>query len=279
MAVEGLLASILKIAAALGVGVPLLVYLAQDSLIFMRQPLSESRRAEIAKRFPAVVERTIEAADGTRLHAWQVRAPAGAPLVIYFGGNAEDVSWMLDAIGDPQRGATPGVGWLLVSYRGYGGSGGSPSERALVADALQWFDHALEAPEHRAERVFAFGRSLGSGVVVQLAAQRPVHAVILATPYESLAAVAKRYYPFLPVDWLLRHRFDSLERAPRINTPLLVLVAEHDEVIPPVHAERLYEAWGGPKRKVVLSGARHNDIDGAARFWPGIREFLGEAER
>ena len=106
---------------------------AQDSLIFHPQPLEESRRAALASR-PGVESVFIHAADGVRLHAWHVK---GDPLVIYFGGNAEEVSWMLD---DAARRA-PGVGWLLVDYRGYGSSGGSPSEKALVSDALQWYDH------------------------------------------------------------------------------------------------------------------------------------------
>jgi pimeloyl-ACP methyl ester carboxylesterase len=97
---------------------------------------------------------------------------------------------------------------------------------------------------------------------------------VLVTPFDSLAAVAKRYYWYLPVDWMLRHRFDSIALAPRLKTPLLCLIAGHDEVIPPEHAERLYAAWSGPKRKVLLSAANHNTTDGAAQFWPSIREFL-----
>ena len=98
--------------------------------------------------------------------------------------------------------------------------------------------------------------------------------MILSTPYDSLAAVAQRYYPYLPVRWLLRHRFDSIALAPRLEVPLLCLIAGRDEVIPPAHAERLYQAWGGPKRKLVLAGARHNETDAAPEFWPAIRGFV-----
>lgn len=273
---ENLLLSFAKIAAVVAVGLPLVVYLAQDALIFYRQPLPEARRAEIAKRFPAVHESFIQSEDGTKLHAWHVRAPGPAPLVIYFGGNSEEVSWMLEEIGDPARGATPGVGWLLVNYRGYGASEGSPSEAALTADALQWYDHAAKLGDVDPKRIAVFGRSLGSGVAVHLAAERAVYAVVLVAPFDSLAAVAKRYYWYLPVDWMLKHRFDSISLAPRMMTPLLCLIAERDEVIPPAHAERLFEAWAGQKRKVVLPGARHNDADSAPQFWPSIRGFLAE---
>ena len=88
--------------------------------------------------------------------------------------------------------------------------------------------------------------------------------------------VAQRYYPFLPVSLMLRHRFDSFDLAPRITTPLLRLIAARDEVIPPAHGERLCEAWGGPKNKVVLQEASHNTTDAHPLFWTSIREFLAQ---
>ena len=272
---EGLLASALKIVLAVALGLPLVVYLAQDALIFFRQPLPDERRAEIARRFPAVEEAFIQSGDGTKLHAWYAKAPGtgpeSAPLVIYFGGNAEETSWMLEELHN-----APGVSWLIVNYRGYGMSGGSPGEAALVADALQWFDHLMKLPGADSKQTFAFGRSLGSGVVVALAARRPLAGLILATPYDSLAAVAKRYYWYLPVDLLLKHRFDSIAKAPKLQQPLLCLIAGRDEVIPPEHGERLFDAWGGPKRKVVLQEAGHNTTDAHPLFWPSVRGFLAQ---
>ena len=276
MAAEGLLLSLAKIAAAVGIGLPLVVYLAQDSLIFYRQPLSDARRTEIKHRFPAVSELVVQSQDGTKLHGWLVK-PQGiehAALMIYFGGNAEEASHMLEAIGDPVRGDTPGVAWLVFNYRGYGASEGAPSQAGLVADALAIYDHASQLPGIDPQRIFVFGRSLGSGVAVQLAAHRPVHGVILVSPYDSLAAVAKRYYWYLPVDWMLKHRFDSIGVAPQMKPPLLCFIAERDDVIPPEHAERLFDAWAGPKRRVLLGGAGHNTTDSATGFWSAVREFL-----
>jgi uncharacterized protein len=250
------------IIAVVVVGFPLLMYLAQDSLIFFPQPQGEARRAQIASQ-RAVESRFIDAADGTRLHAWHVK---GEPLVMYFGGNAEDVSWMLDHAAR----RAPGTGWLLVDYRGYGSSGGSPSENALVADALRWHDHL--SPEHK--KIYLFGRSLGSGVAVQLAAHRPVAGLILVAPFDSLVAVGKRHYPFLPVDWMLKHRFDSIALAPQLKVPLLCIVATADEIIPAEHSKRLYDAWGGEKRWVALEGAGHNSTDNAANYWTSIAAFL-----
>lgn len=261
---SGFLVSLVQVAAVVAIGVPLLAWLAQDSLIFLPPPPhAEARRAAAGAQ-----ELFREARDGTRLHAWHVNGASGAPLVLYFGGNAEDVSWM---VGEAQRRA-PGSAWLLVDYRGYGSSGGSPSEKALVADALEWYDHA--ARELAAREIFVFGRSLGSGVAVQLAAERQVAGVILVAPYDSMVEIGRHHYPFLPVGWLLRHRFESAARAPAIAAPLLCLVAERDEIIPAVRSRRLYEAWAGPKRWVELQGAGHNSTDGSPLFWDHIRRFI-----
>lgn len=257
-------AALLMVAA---IGFPLMMYLMQDRLLFFPQPLAQARRAEIKKRFPAVEEFVITS-EKQKLHAWHVKGAPGRPLVIYFGGNAEEVSWMIEEA--VQR--TPGVGWLLVSYRGYGASEGSPSEAAISSDALQWHDHAVR--EIKPGKIFVFGRSLGSGAAVFLASQRKINSVILVTPFDSLVEVAKHHYPYLPVSLMLRHRFDSVARAPKITAPLLCIAASLDEVIPVAHARKLYEAWGGEKRWIELQGAGHNSTDGAATFWQSIKAFL-----
>lgn len=244
---------------------PVAMYLGQERLIFHPQPASEASRAQTANVIPGVASVFIHAPDGTRLHAWHLD---GSPLVLYFGGNAEEVSWMLERV----RRRAPGAGWLLVDYRGYGSSAGSPSEHDLVADGLLWYEHAKQQLDAR--RIVVFGRSLGSSVAVQLAAERAVESVILVAPFDSMTNLARHHYPYLPVSWLLRHPFDSLSRAASIGAPLLCLVAERDEVVPPVHSRRLFEAWQGPKRWVELSGAGHNSTDDAPAFWQAIREFL-----
>ena len=254
---------LLSVAAAVAIGVPLLMYLVQDKLVFMPQPVSEDRRAQIKNSISSVEEIFLDAPDGTKLHAWHVK---GEPLVLYFGGNAEEVSWMLAEA--PRR--VPGAGWLLVDYRGYGASGGSPSEKALSADGLLWYDHVSKL----SQRIFVFGRSLGTGVAVHVAAARPVAGVVAIAPYDNLPAVGQHHYPLLPVGLLLRHRFDSAALAPQIKAPLLCLVAERDEVIPKARSRALYEAWGGEKRWIELQGAGHNSTDSAPQFWDNIREFI-----
>jgi uncharacterized protein len=263
-----LLLSAGKVFLGVAVGLTLVVYFLQDRLLFQPYPLHERQRLEVRKRFAAVEEVFLES-DRQKIHAWHVKAaPPDAPLILYFGGNAEDVSSMID---DALKRA-PGTNWLLVSYRGYGASEGSPSAAAITTDALRWHDYAIK--EWKPRQVFAFGRSLGSGAAVQLAAARPLSGVLLVTPFDSLTALAKRYYWYLPVELMLKHRFDSIELAPRVGAPLLCIAAEQDEVIPPEHARRLYEAWAGPKQWLLLAGVGHNSTDGVPAFWHTVTAFL-----
>jgi pimeloyl-ACP methyl ester carboxylesterase len=262
------LSSVGAILALVIVGFPLLMYLMQDRLLFFPQPLDASRREAIGKRFAFAREVFIQSEGGQRLQAWFVPGEMQKPLVIYFGGNAEEVSWMIEEA----HTRVPGLGWLLVNYPGYGGSEGAPSEAAISADALRWHDYA--AKELGAKEVIAFGRSLGSGPAVYLASQRPLKSVVLVTPFDSLVEVAKRHYPYLPVSLMLRHPYDSIGRAPKISAPLLCIAASRDEVIPAAHSRRLFEAWGGPKRWLLLEEAGHNTTDSHPLFWQNVGEFL-----
>lgn len=262
---SGLLAGLAKLGGVLYLGISLSAYLLQDKLIFQQRPLTEARHSEIVARHTNVSDIFLQAADGTRLHAWHFKSDAGAPLVIYFGGNAEEVSWMIDQLAYRRT----KTAWLLVDYRGYGASGGAPSEEALSSDALAWYDFAARD----AKRIYAFGRSLGSGVAVRMAAERRLDGIILVTPYDSMTAVARYHYPLLPVSLLLRHRFDSLSLAPKLSIPLLCMAATDDHVVPLDHARRLYDAWAGPKRWLPLAGG-HNDTDDQPEYWPAIEAFL-----
>jgi fermentation-respiration switch protein FrsA (DUF1100 family) len=193
------------------------------------------------------------------------------PLVIYFGGNAEEVSHMAALAS-----RFPGWALLAVNYRGYGGNAGKPSERAFFADALSVYDWAASRVDVLPERIVALGRSIGSGVAVYLAAKRSLCGVVLVTPYDSLRAVAQRHYPYLPVALLLKHPFDSVSRAPAISTPLLVIAAARDSVIPPEHARALFAKWHGPKIWRESQDSGHNDLDGDPGYWAAIAAFLAD---
>ena len=213
----------------------------------------------------------LERGDGVVLAGVLLLPPAAhPPLVIYFGGNAEEAT-----------GGTPDVervygerAVLTVNYRGYGASGGRPGEAALVADAIATYDWAARRADIDAARIALHGRSLGSGVAVQVAAARPVRCVVLTTPFDSARDVAAGMYPWLPVGLLMRHPFDSLARAPQVKVPALMLVGEGDTLIPPAHSRRLAAAWGGPVELVAYPGFGHNDIHVNPHYDAAIRAFL-----
>jgi pimeloyl-ACP methyl ester carboxylesterase len=188
-----------------------------------------------------------------------VQPRPGPDAVLYFGGNAEDVSRTVPGL----AAMFPGAAVYALHYRGYGGSEGEPGETALVGDALATFDRAYRGHAN----ITVVGRSLGSGVAVQVAAARPVAKLVLVTPYDSIAAVAAAHYPAFPVDWLVRDRYDSARRAAALRVPTTLVIAEHDQVIPPLHARRLLQAFApGVARAVTLRGVGHNDIDQAPGY-------------
>ena len=273
--VKGTVLPLLCAGLVVYVGLCAVLYLLQESLIFPRQPLADGARNAV-RELPGVTEIEVAAQDGTRLHGW-LRRPGGENagdvpprgLVIYFGGNAEEVSGLMSD-------AAQLAPWPVaaVNYRGYGLSEGRPSEAALAADAVAVYDRLAADAGADPKRIVVFGRSLGSGVAVQLAASRPVRAVILVSPFDSLRSIARRQYPIVPVSLLLKHPFDSLARAPGIEAPLLVLAGERDRLIPPAFSRRLHDAWSGPKRWEPIPGAGHDDIHTRRRYWPAMREFL-----
>lgn len=192
------------------------------------------------------------------------RERVGPRALIYFGGNAEDVSRNLPEFAE----AFPEYAVYLLNYRGFGGSSGSPSEAAIAEDALALFDQVYASHP----QISLIGRSLGSGVAVRLASQRPVQNLILVTPYNSLEEIATRQYPWVPVQWLLKDRFESGKYAAHIRVPTLLLAASDDEVIPRASTQRLLENFPqGVAMLRVVPDSGHNSISDRAQYlqWMG----------
>ena len=245
------------------------IWLAQESLVFY-PPAPVAKPA--APRGWRIEDVAITMRDGTRLSGLLALpdAPARPPLVIYFGGNAEEVTAYA---GDTPK--TYGArAALFVNYRGYGRSEGRPSETALVSDGAEIFDWATRRADVDGSRIAIHGRSIGTGVAVQVAAARPARCIVLTSPFSSAVDVAREFYPWLPVSMLMRHRFDSAARAPGIHIPALIFSGSADTLIAPRHTDRLAAAWGGPVERVKIEGFGHNDIDVHPGYAEAIRAFL-----
>lgn len=231
------------------------LFLYQRNLIYFPQPQPRS---------PASGATTLTLpTDGAQVLV-TARQRSGPNALLYFGGNAEDVSYSLPGFAT----AFPDYAVYLLHYRGYGGSSGKPSEAALFADALALFDkvHA----DH--QNIVVVGRSLGSGVAIHLASLRPVTRLVLVTPYDSLQDLAARQFPFFPVRWLLLDKFESWRYAENMAVPTLLIAAEHDEVIPRTSTEALYKRFGtGVASFKVLAGTSHNSISKSPDYWPLLK--------
>jgi len=204
--------------------------------------------------------------ENETLKIWELHPDAQAAL-IYFGGNAEDVS---ANIPDFDK-AFPERAVYLVNYRGYGGSSGRPSESALTSDAQTVFDWVAA----RHTRVAVIGRSLGSGVATALATHRPVERLVLVTPFDAIANVASDHFRWLPIRWLMRDRYDSQRRMSEVQAPILVIVAGRDEVVLRSRSDALIASIPPTERRTVLvPDANHNDISTFPVYWRGLKEFL-----
>jgi uncharacterized protein len=260
----------LLIAALLGYGgLLVLVYIFQRALMYFPD---RARTFPAAVGLPLAEEVTLTSADGEKLIAWYLPPQGTKRIVIYFQGNAGALDlragrfkWL----------TTDGTGLLALSYRGYGGSTGKPTEAGLITDATAAYDFAIA--RYPAERIVLWGESLGTGVAVALAAERPVGGIILDAPFTSAADVGAAAYPFLPVHWFMKDPFHSEERILRVEAPLLVLHGELDRIVPIALGERLFLLAEEPKRMVRFPLGGHVDLDdhGAEAVVKSFLEKLG----
>lgn len=217
-------------------------------------------------------ERWLTSDDGTRLYGWWLRG-RGRRALVWYHGNAGNISHRLDnarlLVG------RLGLDILLVDYRGYGRSEGTPDEVGLYRDG--WAMYREAAARFPPEAIVLFGRSLGAAVAIEVARAAPCGAVILETPFLSIPAMARAAFPFLPTS-LLRTRFDNERKIPHLKVPKLILHGDRDEIVPLAHARRLYELAPPPKQFFLIRGASHNDtyLVGGDPYLEAWRRFLDE---
>jgi fermentation-respiration switch protein FrsA (DUF1100 family) len=218
------------------------------------------------------------AEDGVRIHGWYLPVPDARWVTLVSHGNAGNISHRLDRALLLQGRLRSSV--LLYDYRGYGASEGSPDEAGTYRDARAAYRWLVEQRHVRPDELVLFGESLGSAVALELALERPAAALVLEAPFTSVRDVARRTI-FAPLAPFVRTRYDSLARIPRLETPLLVMQGDRDEVIPPALGRRLFDAAPEPKRYYAIPGAGHNDtyLVGGAAYWKALSDFLDGVRR
>lgn len=253
---QATIVSLLSITAVAYVGLGLLLYATQRSILFYPTPDVGGYGAEALR-----IDSAGETLKVLRLNGGRARA------ILYFGGNAENVAANAPEFERMFDDAT----LYLVNYRGYGGSSGAPTEQALYADAAAVFDHL--AARHR--NVAVIGRSLGAAVASYVASVRSVDRLVLVTPPDSIENVAAHHYPFYPISLLLKDKFRTIDHVDAIAAPTLIIMAENDRIIPRDNTEALIAAFGDHElTTATLPRTDHNTIDNSPTYAKLLEEFL-----
>jgi len=247
----------------------ILIYLFQSRLIFFPQQDIVMTPADLNLPYEDVFLHT---RDGTRIHGWYVRHGQPRATVLFFHGNAGNISQRLDSV---ERFYRMGLSVLIIDYHGYGRSGGTPSEAGTYQDARAAWAYLTGELKLPAQQVVLFGRSLGGAVAVWLAGESRPGALIIESTFTSVVDLGKRFYPYLPVQWLTRIRYPTLERIPRLKCPLLVIHSRDDEIIPFEHGQSLYQAARVPREFLEISGG-HNDgyLLAGGKYFEALKSFI-----
>ena len=253
-------------ALCLYVGIAAVLYFAQRSMMYFPDTAHVTpKEAGFAK----AEEVTLTTVDGEHPRVWHVAPRGNEPVILYFHGNGGALRYRVDRF---QTLAADGIGLVALEYRGYGGSNGTPTEKGLIADAEAAYAYAVE--RYPVSQIVLWGESLGTGVAVALAAEKPVSRVILEAPFTSAAAVGAQRYWFLPVSLLLKDQFRSDERIGKVKAPLLILHGLKDQTVPYAMGEKLFDLANQPKHIVRFLDGGHEDLDANGALH-AVGRFLG----
>ncbi len=259
------------VAVILYVGMAAMLYYSQRSMMYFPETVHTT---PTQAGLPEAEEVTLTTADGARLVAWHVAPREGRPVVLYFHGNGGALHYRVERFRKLVR---DGIGLLGLEYRGYAGSSGSPSEPGLMADGEAAY--AFVAARYPGKQIVLWGESLGTGLAVALAAEKPVGRVILEAPFTSAVAVAGLRYWYLPVRLLMKDQYRSDERIEKITAPVLILHGMHDHVVPYAMGERLFEQTKAPKHIVKFLDGDHEDLDSRGALHAVARFLAGDLDK
>jgi uncharacterized protein len=251
-------------------GIAALLYVSQRSLMYFPETVHTT---PAQAGLPEAEEVPLTASDGVHITAWYVAPQDNKPIVVYFHGNGG--SLRLRA-GRFKKLIGAGIGLVALEYRGYGGNPGSPSERGLIDDGEAAY--AFAAARYPTKQIVLWGESLGSGVAVAIAAEKPVGRVILEAPFTSAAAVASLRYWFMPVRLLMKDQFHSDRWIGKVTAPLLILHGVHDQVVPYAMGEQMFELANQPKHIVRFLDGGHDDLDANGALFAVARFLAGDLD-
>jgi fermentation-respiration switch protein FrsA (DUF1100 family) len=251
-------------------GLLALMYVAQRGLMYFPETF---RTAPAEAGLPEAEEVVLDSSDGARVIVWHIPPKSDRPVWLYFHGNGGALRYRVDRFREL---TANGEGLVALSYRGYAGSTGRATEAGLIDDAGAAYDFAVK--RHGAERIVLWGESLGSGVSLALAAERPVARIVLEAPFLSAVDIAAGVYPFVPVRWLMKDQFRSDLRVAKVKAPVLVLHGDRDHVVPISSGQLLYKLITSPKRFVRIAGGGHENL-GSFGAVAEARKFLDEKFR
>lgn len=268
--------SALQIILLVYLGLMALIYFRQSALVFLPE-IDRGFRASPADIGLSFTPLKLATADGETLDGWYVPADAKRAvrgLVVFFHGNAGNIGHRLDYL---RMFHDLGLATLIVDYRGYGLSSGAPTEEGTYRDADAAWRHATRILGFPAGRIVLFGESLGGGVAARLATKNRPGALVLASTFTSVPDLGSELYPLLPIRWLARIRYDTLERLAQIACPLLVIHSRDDDIIHFAHGRRLFEAARPPKQFLEIAGGHNTGFVFARDVW--VRRLDGFLQR
>ncbi|MEO8361295.1 MAG: alpha/beta fold hydrolase [Vicinamibacteria bacterium] len=254
--VVSLLKSLLRISVAVVVGATLFLMLFEKKLIYFPSTVVDITPKTLGLPFEDV---WLDVEPGVKIHGWFIKSrpePSRA-TVLFSHGNAGNISDRLDRV---QSLRTLGIDFLIYDYRGFGQSTGAPDEEGTYRDGRASYDYLTKTRNIDPRRIVLMGESLGCAISMQLALDRGAAGLVLEAPFASIRKMAAAVYPFLPVGFFVRTRYDNLEKAPKLKVPLLVIHGTRDEVIPFEQGRAVFEAAPQPKTFISMDGAHHNDV-------------------
>jgi len=251
------------------------LYFTQSRLIYYPEFPDRQLTATPADAGLAFKNIHLQTADDVDLHGWFIPADTPRGTLLFFHGNAGNISQRLHSLGLFHR---LGLNVLIIDYRGYGQSGGIPSERGTYRDSEAAWDYLVEERSADPARIVLFGRSLGGAIAARLASRQPAAGLIVESGFTSATDMAAATFPFFPVRWMSRFRYPTKDYLHRTKVPVLIVHSRDDEIIPFLHGQRLFEAANQPKCFLELSGG-HNDafLVSGSRYREGLEDFLDES--